>query len=1660
MRSPQPRSKRFNKSRKAGVALIFVSVMIFSGIGVMGFQALSHWNPEIAPPLSPPHHGIMADTSGGDSYIDEGHSLTYTQTVTAYAYQNVDITAYLTVNGYTSSTQSWNPYVSSTDTNEVSHTFSFSYTWPSDSGSSGGTSYSWEIHSSTSSSPTGTTYVYTPPSISGLSGTSGKDANQAFSFSVSSETGGSPSLTYEWNMGNGQTETSSGSSITYTYPASGTYTVSVYVQDSSGVDSNTLTMSTTVDSDPSITISSNINPSDVGQSVDFSTAVSGGSGSYSSYSYALYDGTSTSDSELTSGTASSFSYTFSGTGQFLLDYSVTDSNGYTGSSSLTQTVYPDPQAYLLNDMAPGVFYVYSYTSGPTEGAVPYSDISSYPLTMPDSFPNNVSTWTGTFNDGGFGFDYGNAAYNGQTFLGRPNVAYPSSLSVLNTEPSGGAYDEGYMAVTVLYFNAGTYTFYGEYDDNGAMFISNNGVDWTSIIGSNAWHSEGATEYSGTETLSAGWYFFAVDNGNMGGGPSMSALNITGGTISTSGVPPIVSTTDSGVKQFFLSSVMGGTGSGYTYSFTGTGTTYTTPAFNASLSSGSYTVDLSATDGVSYSASASAVETVNSDPTVSASSNVSSADVNYPIEFSSSPSGGTSPYTYSWTIGGTQVSTSQDFSYSFSTAGSYTVDVTVTDSVGETYSASVTVTINNNPSVSISSSQNPTDVGNSVTFTASESGGTGTISYEWYVNGASEGSGSTLDYSFSSSGSYTVEVVVTDSDGHTASYSITETVYSDPSVSISSSQNPTDVGNSVTFTASPSGGSGSYTYQWYESGSAISGATSSTYTASFSSSGTYDFYVIIHDSVGNSAQSSTLDETVNADPSVSISSSQNPTDVGNSVTFTATGSGGTGSYSYQWYLNGGAVSGATSSTYTTSFSSSGSDSVYVVLTDELGNKATSSTITESVNTDPSVAISSSQNPTDVGDSITFTATGTGGTGAFSYVWYLNGATQSSTTSTFSTSFSSAGTYYVNVTVEDTLGDTASYSFKETVNIDPTVTIVSSQNPTDAGNSVTFTASGSGGTGSYSYQWYLNGNAVSGATSSTYTTSFSSAGSDSVYVILTDGAGNTATSSTITETVNADPSVSIASSQEPTDAGNSVTFTASITGGTSPYSYAWYNDGTLESSTASTYTTSFSTSGSYTIEVIITDANGNKAYDNYTETVNVDPTVSVKSSQNPTDIGNSVTFTATGASGTSPYSYQWYYGSNSTAISGATGYEYTTSFSASGTYEYYVILTDANGNTARSYINETVNPDPSVAVSESPSPTDVNVSVTFTSSPSGGTVNSTGYNFTWNINGVNYYTQDVTVKFTSSGTYSAQVTIRDANGNTATATESIVVNPDPTVSISTQYNPVYSDTNDTLYAHGNYGTGSYNYTWENITTSGSPVIIGYGPAIIYKWGYQGSYIVQVTIKDSLGQTQTAQTTITVNHHPDLYISGPTNITIGKSNTWTLVLSNITTGGTVKWIQDGVLLANETSAQITFTWDTDNVSIPLEAVYTTQGTNYTSTIHIDVHETPAVSITAKYSTVDVGVGDVFSPIISGGSPGFTYHWSINGTVFGSKDVSYAFPLAGTYLIKLTVTDGDKASASAETNVTVLSDPSVSISTPHLSYDGGYRASFSAAATAGNRS
>jgi hypothetical protein len=80
------------------------------------------------------------------------------------------------------------------------------------------------------------------------------------------------------------------------------------------------------------------------------------------------------------------------------------------------------------------------------------------------------------------------------------------------------------------------------------------------------------------------------------------------------------------------------------------------------------------------------------------------------------------------------------------------------------------------------------------------------------------------------------------------------------------------------------------------------------------------------------------------PSVSVSPAYAVVVIGQNQTFNSTVSGGTSPYSYQWYLDGTAVAGATNSSWTFTPASSGAYTVYVNTTDKAGARATSNIAT--------------------------------------------------------------------------------------------------------------------------------------------------------------------------------------------------------------------------------------------------------------------------------------------------------------------------------------------------------------------------------------------------------------------------------------------------------------------------------------------------------------------------------------------------------------------------------------------------------------------------------------------------------------------------------------------------------------------------------------------
>ncbi|MGB9778502.1 MAG: InlB B-repeat-containing protein, partial [Candidatus Bathyarchaeales archaeon] len=130
-----------------------------------------------------------------------------------------------------------------------------------------------------------------------------------------------------------------------------------------------------------------------------------------------------------------------------------------------------------------------------------------------------------------------------------------------------------------------------------------------------------------------------------------------------------------------------------------------------------------------------------------------------------------------------------------------------------------------------------------------------------------------------------------------------------SVSITPTSAIIDLGQYVTFNSMVSGGTLPYSYQWYLNGSAVNGANQSSWIFTPSTTGYYLVHLNVTDNVGTQAKSNVAEVTVNPALSVSIQPTSSVIVLGESVNFTSTVSGGTLPYSYQWYLNDTAVSGA-------------------------------------------------------------------------------------------------------------------------------------------------------------------------------------------------------------------------------------------------------------------------------------------------------------------------------------------------------------------------------------------------------------------------------------------------------------------------------------------------------------------------------------------------------------------------------------------------------------------------------------------------------------------------------------------------------------------------------------------------------------------------------
>jgi hypothetical protein len=162
----------------------------------------------------------------------------------------------------------------------------------------------------------------------------------------------------------------------------------------------------------------------------------------------------------------------------------------------------------------------------------------------------------------------------------------------------------------------------------------------------------------------------------------------------------------------------------------------------------------------------------------------------------------------------------------------------------------------------------------------------------------------------------------------------------PSITAQPASQTVAAGQTAAFSVTSSGAA-PLSYQWSKNGAAISGATSSAYTTppvTASDSGS-QFSVVVSNSAGSvTSNVSTL--TVKAAavaPSITTQPASQTVIAGQTATFSVTSSGAA-PLSYQWSKNGAAISGATSSAYTTpSVAASDSGSQFrVVVSNSAGN----------------------------------------------------------------------------------------------------------------------------------------------------------------------------------------------------------------------------------------------------------------------------------------------------------------------------------------------------------------------------------------------------------------------------------------------------------------------------------------------------------------------------------------------------------------------------------------------------------------------------------------------------------------------------------------------------------------------------------------------------
>ena len=971
-------------------------------------------------------------------------------------------------------------------------------------------------------------------------------------------------------------------------------------------------------------------------------------------------------------------------------------------------------------------------------------------------------------------------------------------------------------------------------------------------------------------------------------------------------------------------------------------------------------------------------------------------------------GGTPPYQYNWSNGGS------DTEITGLTIGTYSV--TVSDSNGCSTTLETTIGQPNTLTAEITPIGSILCPGGTLSnISPSISGGTQPYAYLW-------NNGETTER-LSSPGAGTYSLTVTDANDCTTSATITVDDPTPVSVSLSA----TDImcnGGTTNITNTITGGSENYIrYTWSNGGTSqnLNGVTAGTYSVTVS-----DHYGCEGSASIEVSQPDALTVAISAGEILCFEGT---------TSISANAEGGTGSYSYAWA--DGLGSGQTFT--------GGANTYSVTVTDENGCTATAST-TVSQPTQLTASITAQTNVScKNGSNGSATVTANGGTTGYTYAWSNDANTQTISTLT-------AGNY--SVTITDAKGCSTVVT-TEITEPDVLTTSLTAGTISCNGETTDITNTVEGGTPDYSYYW----------TDDTHNQNHEGVSAGNYTVTVQDANGCSATSSIAIS--QPDALTTTLSAGTISCHGETVNVTNTVAGGTTPYQFAWSNSATSQSLTgvgggaySVTVTDANGCTASATITVTEPDqltsslsageigCNGGIA--NITNTVNggTEPityewsngsntqgltgvgageyTVTVRDNNGCSVVqsatisqpdaltasltagtincnGETTDITSAVNGGTQNYSYAWSNGETTNDLTGV------------GAGNYSVTVSDANSCTA-SAITTVSAPDVlTVSISGSTSVCE-NTTSTLTANVQGGT---TDYTYLWSYN--NSTTVSITTpQLTTATEYS--VTVTDANNCSATAGVTVVIGDTPGISI-TEVQAICVGGNTILQANI-YNAGD-NYTVEWTSTdanAGLPAdvttdAITVTPTTAGAYTYTAS-LTATSCSDGQPFTSSEDVTLTVNALPDAAITNNTNETTITCSTTQISLT-ATGGNTYAWSNGVANADNNIATADTYIVTVTDVNGCSNTASETISEDVTAPIVSIANNTGTTLLTCTTTTINVETTGT----------GSSYLWSNEVTT-----ATNAITTGGTYTVTATADNGCTSTAAIE--ITPNADaPTVSI-------------------------